>query len=57
MGGPGVQLDGGRGGGVQVSRCHDEVIWKLEKSGNYSTKSMYRLHSFTGLNNGKLKKL
>ena len=43
--------------GAQLSHHIDQVIWRLEKSGDYTTKSMYRLLSFSGLNNRTVKKL
>jgi len=42
---------------VQIGGGEDKIKWKLEKSGMYSTKSMYRLLSFEGVINKWLQKL
>ena len=42
---------------VQIGGDEDKVKWKMEKSGLYSTKSMYRLLSFEGVINKWLQKL
>lgn len=42
---------------VQLNGGEDLVRWRLEKSGSYSTKSMYMLLSCEGVLNNRLKKL
>ena len=42
---------------VQIGGGEDKIKWKLEKSGMYSTKSMYRLLSFEGVINKRLQNL
>jgi hypothetical protein len=43
--------------GVQLNGDIDKMIWKLEKSRCYSTKSMYRCLSYLGVSNKRMKKL
>jgi len=35
--------------GIQPTNNPDRVIWKLEKKGHYTTKSMYRFITFGGV--------
>lgn len=42
---------------LQLDEGKDGISWKLEKAGTYTTKSMYRLLSFGGINNKRLQKI
>jgi hypothetical protein len=47
----------GKLNGVQLNGGRDKMIWKLEKSGSYSTKSMFRCLLYQGVSDKRMKKL
>jgi hypothetical protein len=42
---------------VQINGDKDKVVWVLEKSGKYTSRSMYRFLSHRGVVNGRMKRL